>query len=309
MPDKSLLLSILGFIILSILFILTVISSGKNSKIARKRLEDMTDYDSDDDIYDIKGKLSFSERVLFPFTVRISRLIARYSSAELKEKYKMKILQANNPKLTVSKIFGLKGLYVMIFPIAVNSLFLEGKSSIVVFFGILASIIIGFYVPDFSLNRRVKARQNKILNQMPFILDLLCVCVEAGQSFESALGEVSSRIKNDFSTEISTMKNQIHANISRRAALDNLYKRIGLKEVKEFCLSIKSSEELGVEIKSVLRAQSESIHDKTRQRAREKAQKIPIYLLFPLVFLILPTIFMILLSPAVAQMIKVFMQI
>lgn len=307
MPDKLLLLSIAGFFVFSLMFIILLFISRKNSDIARERLKDLSEYNEfEQDLYDIKGRLSPIERLFKPFMIRFSRLFARFSSDKLKEEYRIKILRTGDDSLTLGKIYGLKGVFAVIFPHIALSMFFNNAVLIKkVIIGII-TLLTGFYLPDFMLYLKIKKRQEKIQSQMPFILDLLVVCVESGLAFEAALNEVVERVHNEFSKELNTFRRQLRANIDKIQALDELYERIGIEDVKEFCIAIKSTEELGVPIKDILKAQSEAIHEKTKQRARQKAQKIPIKLLFPMIFFIFPTLFIILLSPAAIQIYKTF---
>jgi tight adherence protein C len=149
--------------------------------------------------------------------------------------------------------------------------------------------------------RRIKKRQKSILLALPSALDLLTISVEAGLSFDAALARVVDKYDNEFSRELTIMLNEVRLGRPRLEALDDVARRCKVEELSNFIQAIIQSETLGVGVANVLRIQSEEIRRKRRQRAEELGQKAPLKMLFPMVGCIFPTLFIVLLGPAVIE--------
>jgi tight adherence protein C len=160
---------------------------------------------------------------------------------------------------------------------------------------------LGFLLPESIVSRRIRKRQKGILLSLPSALDLLTISVEAGLSFDAALARVVEKYKNPLTQEINTMLNEIRLGRSRVEALDELGKRCKVEELSNFVQAVIQSEQLGVGIANVLRIQSEEIRRRRRQRAEEQGQKAPLKMLFPMVGCIFPTLFIVLLGPAIIE--------
>ena len=166
--------------------------------------------------------------------------------------------------------------------------------------------VIGIIFPNAVLKERIKLRQQKMIQQLPDILDMLTISVEAGLSFEGALQRVTKKDKSELSQEFAKVLQEMQFGKSRREALLEMVKRNDVGDIKIFISSMIQAEQLGVSIGKVLRIQSGQLRVKRRQRAQEQAMKAPIKMLFPLIFFIFPSIFIVLLGPAVIQIMKVF---
>jgi tight adherence protein C len=160
----------------------------------------------------------------------------------------------------------------------------------------------GFSLPKFWIARRITSRQREITNSMPDALDMLTITIEAGLSFESSLQEIMTRWDNDLSREFARVLRDIGMGQSRRAALNGLGERTGVPDILSFVTALNQADELGVSIGRVLKQQSEDMRVRRRQRAHERANQAPVKIMFPLVFLIFPAIFAVLLGPAVPAM-------
>ncbi len=141
---------------------------------------------------------------------------------------------------------------------------------------------------------------------MPDALDLLTICVEAGLGFEAAMSKVSEKWENELSIALMRAIREIQLGKSRRDAMRDMAERVGIPEMTSFVAAIIQSEILGVSLSKVLRIQSDQMRVKRRQRAEEEAHQAPIKMIIPLAFLIFPSIFIILLTPAGIQLSKSF---
>lgn len=170
----------------------------------------------------------------------------------------------------------------------------------------LMGLFSGWHLPEFYLNLRIRERSEAIRRELPDVLDLLTVCVEAGLGFDGALLKVAEKKEGVLAKEFFHLLQEINMGKPRREALKDLAEKLGVEEFSSLAGAIIIADRLGISIGNVLRAQAEAIRRKRRQRAEEKAMKAPVKMLFPLVFFIFPAVFLVLLGPAVLQISKVF---
>ncbi|HUR51185.1 MAG TPA: type II secretion system F family protein [Mycobacteriales bacterium] len=159
----------------------------------------------------------------------------------------------------------------------------------------------GFVAPDVVLGRRADDRQADIRRTLPEALDLMAISVQAGVGLEQAVTVVTERLQGALGEELTRFLNEVQLGFSRRDALQNLRDRNTCPELSTFVLSLLQADALGIAIGDVLKTQATEMRAKRRQRARERAAKAPVRLLFPLVFGILPALFIVILGPAAIQ--------
>jgi len=159
-----------------------------------------------------------------------------------------------------------------------------------------------FSLPDFWLSRRISQRQLNITNALPDALDLLTISVEAGLAFDLALTRVSDKWDNELSKEFKRALTDTRLGRSRRDALKEMAQRTGVDDVQTFVAAIIQAEQLGVSIGKILRIQSDQMRIRRRQRAEEAAHKAPILMLIPMALLIFPSLFVVILGPAVPKL-------
>jgi len=159
--------------------------------------------------------------------------------------------------------------------------------------------LIGFIYPQMWLRSKIRSRQNAAMKALPDALDLLTICVEAGLGFDLAMQRVSEKWDDPLSRDFGRVIRDIQLGKARKDALRDMANRLDVTDVTSFVAAIVQTEQLGVSIAKVLRIQSDQMRMKRRQRAEEKAHQAPIKMLFPMVFLIFPTIYIVLLGPAV----------
>jgi tight adherence protein C len=167
-----------------------------------------------------------------------------------------------------------------------------------------ATAVIGFYVPNLWLNMRISQRKREILRALPDGLDMLNVCVGAGLGFDAALSRVGEIWHTPLADEFNRVVAEGRLGKPRRQALLDMAKRTDVLEVENFVATIVQADQLGVSIAKVLRTQAEQMRIVRRQRAEEAARQATIKLLFPLVFLIFPSMLAVLLGPAIPQVIN-----
>ena len=162
----------------------------------------------------------------------------------------------------------------------------------------IAGLALGFFVPDYWLSRRIRARQKAILLAIPDTLDLLTISVKAGLGFDAALGKVVEKTQGPLTDEFRRTLAEVRIGKARRDALREMVARTNVPALTNFISAIIQAEQLGVAIARVLEVQSEQLRIQRRQRAEEMAAKAPIKMLFPLVGCIFPSMFIVILGPA-----------
>jgi len=172
----------------------------------------------------------------------------------------------------------------------------------------LAWVILGFavvasyFVPEAVVNGRAVERQNKIMYDLPDILDQITISIEAGMGFESAMQRVGTNNRGPLGEEIIRTVQDMNLGMARKDSYLALAGRNDVEDLRRFTKSIVQAEEFGVPISQVVRIQADEMRDKRRQRARETAQKVPVKLLFPMLTCIMPVLFIVILTPAILSL-------
>jgi tight adherence protein C len=172
--------------------------------------------------------------------------------------------------------------------------------------GLALGLLFGFVAPDLMLSIRADARQSEIRRALPEALDLMAISVQAGVGLEQAVSIVTERLPGALGEELSRFLHEIQLGFSRREALVALRERTSCPELGTFILSLLQADALGIAVGEVLKTQAAEIRAKRRQLARERAAKAPVRLLFPLIFGILPSLFVVILGPAAIQIARSF---
>ena len=173
-------------------------------------------------------------------------------------------------------------------------------------FMILLGAFVGAAVPFAILNSAIRNRQKAIRKQLPEFLDILCVSVQAGLSFDGAVGKMTKRMHGPLIDEFKRMQNDVALGMTHQYALTNLAKRCDLEEVYLFTTSIIQAEKLGTSMTRTLKVQADNMRDRHRQHVKALALKAPVKIIFPMVLFIFPSIFVVLLFPAMISLIRAF---
>jgi len=200
---------------------------------------------------------------------------------------------------TPRKFIGYQLLLTIALPLAwIWVVGLTGGSGALAVLGFFFGIAIGYMVPLAVLNRRVRFRQERIDYELPELIDLLVVTVEAGVGFAGSLRIASARMAGPLGQELRLTMQEQNMGLSIQEALLHMLGRCDTASMRSFVRSIVQGETLGVSIGQIMRDLAQEMRRRRRAVAQEKAQKAPIKILFPLVFLIFPAMFLILLGPA-----------
>ena len=173
--------------------------------------------------------------------------------------------------------------------------------------GALAAVLgagLGFMVPDFWLGRATKQRQKLIRNGLPDALDLLIVCLEAGSSIDGAILKASEELEvahPELAQELKMVTTETRAGKPRLEALKNFAERTRVEDVRSLVTMLVQTERFGTSLSQALRTHAETARTKRRQRAEERAQKVGVKMVFPLVFFLFPALYIVILGPAVVK--------
>ncbi|HEX5450758.1 MAG TPA: type II secretion system F family protein [Candidatus Limnocylindrales bacterium] len=247
----------------------------------------------------------FFERTVRPAAQRLSTIVQRITSPAQANRTERKLAMAGNPgDMRTTDFLGIKAVVAIItFCVVLLVLgVLAGNLVNGLLFGLLLGVL-GFFAPEFWLSRRIRARQHAIVLGIPDTLDLLTISVRAGLGFDAALGKVVEKTTGPLADEFRRALAEIRVGKARRDALRDIVPRTEVPALTNFIGAIIQAEQLGVSISKVLQVQSEQLRIERRQRAEEMAAKAPIKMLFPLVGCIFPSLFIVILGPAIILLI------
>jgi tight adherence protein C len=260
----------------------------------------------------------FFQRVLLPLGDTVARLFRGYTPAEVAERTQKKLVMAGlYPRVTAVQLIGLCWfsaagclilMFLLILALGTNP---GGEFQYTDPWNIaylLIGAFAGYSLPQFVLSRKVRKRQEQVLLNLPYSIDILSISVEAGMGFDAAVGYTMRKIKGPLAEEFSKTLNEIRLGKPRLEALEDLGNRTGVDDLKTFITAVVHASRLGGSITNTLRIQADSIRTRRRQRAQEQAMKAPIKIVFPLVFFIFPALFIVLLGPALVSVYNQLLQ-
>ncbi|MFD2638612.1 type II secretion system F family protein [Piscibacillus salipiscarius] len=248
------------------------------------------------------------KRLVEPKLKEFKRKFRRNMPADRQEKLELKLLRAGNPMGLAPFEYRIAQLILVVsLPLLFSMLSVLGNVS----FGrglflVLLGLGMAFYLPVVYLKMKTAKRQTQAVKELPDFIDLLAVSMEAGLGFDSAISKVVGKQKGVLFTEFTRCLEELKLGKTRKEALSGVRERINVDDLKLLIGSIIQAEQLGVGMVQTLRVQSEEIRQRRKQRAEEQAMKAPIKMLFPLVMFIFPCIFIVLLGPAIIQIIEMF---
>ncbi len=260
------------------------------------------------EVYSVQREGSFYQRVIQPLGEKLSEQFEFLSSfrvfAWLEERLKMAGLSAKWTPWEFIVMWGALvltgGFLGLLYSVSKNMELLRFLMTIFV------GAAIGVLSVPYYLYGRIKERQREIQRSLPEVLDLLTVSVEAGLSFDGALVKLAEKMKGPLVDELTRVLQEMRIGIPRKAALSAMAKRCEVEDLSLFVSAIVQADQLGVGIAKVLRIQAAEARDKRRMKIRELAMKTPIKMVFPLVFFILPALFIVVLGPALLSLMKTF---
>ena len=292
-----------------ILLIVIALAGGSSVDPVQARLTQLGSMQAKN-LEELELQAPFIERTLRPLAARLSGRFSNMASSSFTAKTEKSLALAGNPgDLRVADWLGIKAVGAIIGAILFFVLFgLVGVMGFPFFIGGLLMPVIGalfgYTIPEFWLGGRVKKRQKAILMMIPDALDLLTISVRAGLGFDAALGKVVEKLQGPLSDEFRRALAEVRVGKARREALRDIVPRTEVIPLTNFIGAIIQAEQLGVSVSKVLQVQSEQLCIERRQRAEEQAAKAPIKMLFPLVGCIFPSLFIVILGPAIILIVQ-----
>ncbi len=249
---------------------------------------------------------NFNERALAPFAGKIGRFLLRFTPIGWAGRAEKRLAIAGwFPRIDGNSWAAIRvivAVVALIGWVALQGLLPQGQKLLIL--GIVA--FAGVMGPEAVLNRKLEERKEQIAKDLPDVIDLLVISVEAGLGFEAALGRVVQNVPGELSNEFSRMLQETRVGVSRNEAMKALAERTDVDELNSFILSINQADQFGVSVSRMLRVQAEEIRVRRRQRIQERAFAAPVKMVFPLVLCIFPGIFVVLLAPAAMQIVDSF---
>ncbi|QGG95478.1 type II secretion system F family protein [Actinomarinicola tropica] len=300
--DLPLELVVIGIGVAIGLAIYFFLSQAEDRSVVRDSLRQLDGYEVEN-VRDQELLNPLSDRAIKPVLQGLTGLGRRFTPVGYVDQVKQKLIRSGKAGPDAADRFlAVRVITVALVPVVfvvwylVNPLGMDGMMQHAVFGFAAFALIAG---PDAILNRNVEARQYELRRQLPDIMDILVISVEAGLGFEQAIDRVVQSVPGALSDEFSRMLGEVRAGSSRADAMRALEERTDVPEIRSFVLSILQADTFGVSIGRVLRSQADEMRIKRRQLAQERAQKAPVKMMVPMVFCVFPALFVVVLGPAI----------
>jgi tight adherence protein C len=251
-------------------------------------------------VEEIELQRPFSERVLRPMIEKVGSVMSRSTPQKSRQDMLNRLELAGRPGNLTPEDFVAVRLVAAAFGAAVGlglGLLLGNPLYLVISLVLLA--VLGYFGPSLWLKQKVDNRRNEIQKGLPEALDLLVICVDAGLGFDASLARVTDKFKNALSDLLSKALREVSLGRPRLEALDEMGRNSGVEDLHNFMQAVIQSEQFGTGIGKILRIQADEMRRKRRQRAQERGAQATLKMMLPMVGCIFPTLWIILLGPAV----------
>jgi len=299
-------IGIVVFLVLVFGGVAAFLMQSQNSSAINDRLSQFTENTMS--LEEMELQQSFKDRVIVPMYNSMLGVLGKVSPQKNADKVRLNLQAAGNPGNMTPTMFsgmrlGLAVALVVIFGIVTISS-MESIMQAFMYTGLGA--VLGYMLPSIWLGQKIKQRKKNITRALPDALDLLTISVEAGLGFDVALQRVTDKWDDELSREFKRVLSDVRLGRSRREGLRDMAERTGVEDIQTFVAAIIQADQLGVSMSKILRLQSDQMRTRRRQRAEEAAQQAPVKMLFPMVFLIFPALFVVILGPAVPRIMENF---
>lgn len=250
---------------------------------------------------EVELSMSFRDRVLLPLARSLADLSVKFTPQKQLESARKQIDLAGLTMAPATLFVMRVGLTIFL-AVAAFFVFFVASSSTARGTAALYTVggaLLGYFLPALWIRAKIQRRQQAILRALPDALDLLVICVEAGLGFDAAMGKVYEKWDNDLAIAFGRVLREIQLGKLRREALRDMANRMEVPDVTSFVAAIIQADQLGVSMAKILRVQSDQMRVKRRQRAQEKAHQAPVKMMIPMVFLIFPSLWIVLLGPSI----------
>lgn len=295
-----------GIAFLATVYVVLLFSSDRSADLRRLVERYTGDEDQQEDSRTVVSA-SFWERVASPLFGALARVLSSTAPDQMRAEAARGLTMAGNP-IGVSTFLALRGVSLFGLPLVyVGYVGMSGQSwgaQPLVILGL--TIVIGRMLPNVLLSLRIAGRQKTIERSIPDAVDLIVACVEGGLSLDGAMMKVSERMEGPLSDEIGRALHEISLGRPRRDALKEMAERTGVQSLRNFSQAIAHAEQMGVSIADVLRTLAEQLRTRRRLKAQEMAQKAPVKMIPVIIVFILPSLFTVVLGPALITILDFF---
>lgn len=300
-------MEVLAVLVVFVTVFVAVLAFSGGGQTARLRLEmlksrgpgGLDEEEPDND------EISLTKRLLIPLFKVPTQQIAKLMPTSMLNTIQQRLVIAGEP-MALQGYLTLQLVSVGMFTLLPILLFMSSGFGTMQIGVTLGFVLVGFMMPQMWLKQRVGARQTAIIKSLPDSFDLITTCVEAGLGLDAALTRVAEKVEGPFADELTRMLKDISLGKQRRQALRELGDRTGVPDLLTFVNAVIQAEQMGSSVGTVLRVQAEQLRVRRRQRAEEQAYKAPVKMIFPLILCIFPTLFIVILGPAVITIMRDF---
>lgn len=266
-----------------------------------ENLSTLSQYDEHTQLRDIVLLDSFFDRIMQKYLLKVAQWLFRHTPSGIWKIYEDRLVCAGNPRdMNADMFLAIKVLTMSTFSvIAILASIVGIVPWQYLILLLLVMGIMGFFIPDLFIKAIIDQRRKDVRLSLPDMLDLLTISVEAGLGFDGALNKLTQNTKGVLSEEFIKVLQEMRMGAPRSQAMRNLSNRVDVPELRSFISAIIQAEVFGTSIGNVLRTQSKDLRLRRRQKAEEIAQKAPVKMVFPLIVCILPSLFTVILGPAI----------
>jgi tight adherence protein C len=297
---------IIGLIVVGVISLAYLVVVGMREDTGEnpleKRLANYGDRELPSSLDDLELSLSMQERIVIPMYRALAHFVVRFTPENQIDDIRRQLeLAGKAQSMEPATFFGQRialtlamggGAFVLFFLVT-------DWGAVKGIAGTVGGALLGYYLPMLQLKGQISRRQDGIVKALPNALDLLTICVEAGLGFEQAMGKVYEKWDDDLAIAFGRVLQEIQLGKRRSEALRDMSHRMDVQDVTSFVAALVQAEQLGVSIAKILRIQADQMRVKRRQRAQEKAQQAPVKMMIPMVLLIFPSIWIVLLGPSI----------
>ena len=298
-------MELLATLVISVTVFVFVLALGGSGGRARLRLEMLSK--SVRPAAQGDGGPTLTQRVVRPMLGAPVEQVKRLMPVRMLDGMRQQLVLAGEP-MTLNAFLTLRLIFLVAFLLLPGTMVvaLGVKLSLMPVLVIVGFALAGVLLPQMWLRQRVGQRQALIIKSLPDAFDLITTCVEAGLGLDAALARVAEKVEGPFADELRRTLREISLGRTRREALRELGERTGVPDLITFVNSVVQAEQMGTSVGTVLRVQAEQLRVRRRQRAEAQAYKAPVKMIFPLVLCIFPTLFIVILGPAIITLMKGF---
>ncbi|HID52747.1 MAG TPA: type II secretion system F family protein [Anaerolineae bacterium] len=303
---SPLLLLILVVVAVSIIIISVLLLRRSEEDPLVSRIDEYAAREEIASIEEIELSMPITDRVFVPIIRGISEFLVRFTPQKTLESTTRMLELAGNPR-------NMRAAEFLMIRVVASILFAALTFMVMTRFGsalnkrllfTLGAFVLGWFLPYMWLRAKVDRRKQAIIKKLPDALDLMTICVDAGMTFNGAMQKVDEKWDDPLAKEFGRAIYEMQLGKSRRQSLRDMADRMDVPDVTSFIAAILQAGQLGVGIGKILRIQADQMRVRRRQRAEERAQQAPVKMMFPMVFLIFPSIFIVLLGPALFQILR-----